>query len=120
MTLRAALPVAAKRAAWNIKYGLLKYQHFSAPINTIQYVSSHVNDDSCILELGCGCGSLLPALRKAGCKSHYCGVDISRYAIEYARGYGDHRSAWIISDIEAFGSPFQWNAILLIESIYYL
>jgi cyclopropane fatty-acyl-phospholipid synthase-like methyltransferase len=120
MTLRAALPVAVKKAVWNIKYGLLKYQHSAAPINAIQYVCGHVNDDSCILELGCGCGSLLSALREAGSKSHYCGVDISRHAIDYARGYGDHRSAWVISDIESFDSPFQWNAILLIESVYYV
>jgi cyclopropane fatty-acyl-phospholipid synthase-like methyltransferase len=91
-----------------------------APVNAIQYIRSHVADESSILELGCGRGSLVRGLREAGCMSHYCGVDISRYAIEHARAHGDHRSSWAVSDIESFRSPFQWDAIVLIESIYYV
>jgi hypothetical protein len=29
------------------------------------------------------------------------------------------KSSWIVSDIESFRSPFQWDAIVVVESIYY-
>ena len=118
--LRSSLPSAAKKIVWNIKYGLLGYGHLEAPTNAIQYVRDNVDDASAILELGCGWGSMLRALRKTGCMSYYCGVDIAGRAIEVARGHGDQRSAWVVSDIESFRSPFRWKAILLIESVYYI
>jgi len=51
---------------------------------------------------------------------HYCGVDISQQAICDASKLGDQRCSWIVSDFESFRSPFQWDAVAMIESIYYL
>ena len=120
ITSPALLPGFIRRIAWNIKYVLFDYGFTSAPRSTIDYLCSNLPEDASILELGCGGGALLRGLRESGCKCHYCGVDISKRALALAQSYGDQRTALIQSDIESFCSPFRWNAILLIESIYYL
>lgn len=120
MPLRSSVPTRAKRAVWNLKYRLLGYPEMEAPASVVAYLRDKVADSSTILELGCGRGALLRGLRAAGCASHYCGVDISHYAIEQARAWGDQRSAWVASDIESFRSPYRWDVILMIESVYYV
>lgn len=118
--MHAILPVAAKRIAWNLKYSLLKYPVLDAPADSLEYLRARLCDDAYVLELGCGRGSLLRGLRKDGWNGHYCGLDISSRAITDARKCGDQRAAWVVSDIESFRSGFKWDAIVLIESIYYV
>jgi hypothetical protein len=48
------------------------------------------------------------------------GVDISKEAITDARKISDQRSAWAVSAFESFCSPFRWDAIAMVESIYYI
>jgi hypothetical protein len=50
----------------------------------------------------------------------YCGVDVSQQAIRDANKFADQRSSWVVSDIESFHSLFKWNAVAMIESIYYI
>jgi len=83
-------------------------------------LSDRLNPNRELLELGCGRGSLLSGLRQTGWNGHYCGVDIAERAINDARALEDQRSSWVVSDFESFGSPFQWHAIALIESLYYV
>jgi SAM-dependent methyltransferase len=118
--LHAVLPTYAKRIVWNIKYGLLRYPHWTAPQETVSFLSTRVSESVSILELGCGRGSLLRALRQEGWSGCYCGVDISKQAIRDARKLHDQRSSWIVSDIETFCSPFKWDVIAMIESVYYV
>ncbi len=118
--LRAVLPTGAKKYLWNMKYGLLRYPLLDAPEDAVIYLANHLEQRAELLELGCGRGSLVRALRKTGWNGHYCGVDISENAIKDARTFGDQRSSWVVSDFESFQSPFQWNTIAMIESIYYL
>jgi len=120
MILRASLPVFAKRLVWNMKYGLLGYPVWPSPSDVIQYLIPRLTENSSILELGCGRGSVLRGLRCAGWAGYYCGVDISKRAMDDARSMADQRSSWIVSDIEGFESPFQWDSIIMIESIYYV
>jgi cyclopropane fatty-acyl-phospholipid synthase-like methyltransferase len=79
-----------------------------------------MSESASILELGCGRGSLLHGLRKTGWAGSYCGVDMSKQAIHDARKCADQRSSWIISNFESFRSPFMWDIIAMIESIYYV
>lgn len=118
--LHAVLPAVAKRVVWNMKYGLLNYPKWTAPQDAVHYVCSSLSENTSVLELGCGRGSLLRGLREAGWMGHYCGVDISSRAIAEARTVVDQRSSWFISDIESFRSPFMWDAIVMVESIYYV
>jgi SAM-dependent methyltransferase len=118
--LHAALPIVAKRYIWNLKYGLLGYPQFVAPDDVICYLSARLSKDATVLDLGCGRGSLLLALRRAGWKGNYCGVDISKRSIDDARKLADQRSAWVTSDFESFRSPFHWDVIAMIESVYYV
>ena len=118
--LRATLPPALERVVWNIKYGLLQYPHFTAPDDAVSHLCTNLSGSGTLLELGCGRGSLIHGLRQAGWNGTYCGVDISERAISDARKRVDQRSSWIVSDIESFSSPFKWDAIVMIESIYYV
>ena len=120
MVFRSDLPTFAKKLVWDLKYCLFGYVQSEAPGKTIKYLSTHLKKDSRVLELGCGQGSLLRGVREAGHTYHYCGVDISSFAIDKAKADADQRTDWVISDIESFGSPLLWDAILLIESIYYV
>jgi predicted TPR repeat methyltransferase len=118
--LRSGLPVIVKRMTWEVKYGLLGYSFPAAPRDVIEHLISTLSPRGNVLELGCGSGTLLHGLRQAGYAGHYCGVDISQSAIGKASQRGDQKSSWIVSDIESFRSPFLWDAIVMVESIYYL
>lgn len=118
--LRASLPTIAKKYVWNLKYGFLGYPQFVAPEDVLRYLSTRLSPISTVLDLGCGRGSLLRALREKGWVGNYCGVDISKSPIDDARKLGDQRSSWVVSDFESFRSPFRWDVIAAVESIYYL
>ena len=118
--LRASLSPSLKKAVWNAKYGFLQYPHLSAAEDAVSHLHANLSSRHTILELGCGRGSLVEGLRQAGWEGCYCGVDISERAIRDARKREDQRSCWIASDAESFRSPFQWDAIAMIESVYYI
>ena len=118
--LHAALPTQIKKYVWNVKYGVLHYPRFVAPDDVVYYLSTRVFEHSSVLDLGCGRGSLLSALRAAGWTGNYCGVDISSRAISAARKVADQRSSWAVSDVESFRSSFKWDVITLIESLCYV
>jgi SAM-dependent methyltransferase len=115
----ATLPVGLRRLVWNLKYGLLKYPRWQAPDDVVGILVRELKDDSRILDLGCGAGGLLRALRSGGWRGHYCGVDISRQAIVEAAD-GDTNSSWRVSDIESFSTDETWDAVCFIESINYV
>jgi cyclopropane fatty-acyl-phospholipid synthase-like methyltransferase len=118
--LHAALPTIAKKHVWDVKYAFLGYPRFVAPDDVLRYLSAEVTAHSSLLDLGCGRGSLLRALRTKGWTGCYCGVDISRKAISEAIGMQDQRSSWIVSDFESFRSPFKWDIVAMVESICYI
>jgi 2-polyprenyl-3-methyl-5-hydroxy-6-metoxy-1,4-benzoquinol methylase len=120
MDLRANLPVFAKKLIWELKYGVGKYSMESAPTDAVSQLSS-LPGRARILELGCGGGSLLRGLRQAGWLGHYCGVDISQRAIHKAEQFQNQGDcSWRVSDIESFDSHEKWDAIAMIESVYYV
>jgi len=118
--LRAVLPSVVKKFAWNLKYGVLGYPVFVAPEDVVCYFSSRLSEQRSILDLGCGRGSLLRALRESGWRGNYCGVDISKQAIRDARRFADQRSTWMVSNFESFHSPIKWDTIAMIESVCYV
>jgi 2-polyprenyl-3-methyl-5-hydroxy-6-metoxy-1,4-benzoquinol methylase len=120
MNLRANVPVFLKKLIWEIKYGFRNYAMPVAPGDVVSHLSRLPNHAR-ILELGCGGGSLLKALREAGWQGHYCGSDISEAAIRGASKIEKNgNSSWIVSDIESFASDLKWDVIALVEVIYYV
>ncbi len=117
-SFRATLPTFAKKYVWEMKYGVLGYPKWIAPEDTVRYLSRSLSTNASILDLGCGRGSLLRALRDTGWVGNYCGVDISEWAISEARKIYDQCSSWAVSDFDSFRSPFKWDTITMIESIY--
>lgn len=118
--LHAAFPIVVKKYVWNMKYALLGYPRFVAPADALQYLSATLSGTEALLDLGCGRGSLIRGLRKTGWMGYYCGVDISNHAIRDARTFKDQRCSWVVSDLEAFRSPFKWDAVVMIESMNYV
>lgn len=118
--LRAALPLPAKRLAWELKYRFFRYPMWTSPDDVVAHILAESPNCGCILELGCGRGSLVTGLRAAGWGGRYCGVDISDRAISEARAAHDDRCSWVCSDIESFTSSEKWDVILMVESVYYL
>jgi 2-polyprenyl-3-methyl-5-hydroxy-6-metoxy-1,4-benzoquinol methylase len=120
MNLRANAPTFVKKLIWEIKYGFRNYAMPVAPADVVSDLSRLPNHAR-ILELGCGGGSLLKALRQAGWQGHYCGNDISETAIRGASKIEKNgNSSWVVSDIESFDSDLKWDVIALVESIYYV
>jgi SAM-dependent methyltransferase len=118
--LHAVLPAGSKKYIWDIKYGFLGYPRFVCPDDVVHYLSDQMSAISSILDLGCGRGSLLRALRAQSWPGTYCGVDISRKPIEEAKAMNDQGSSWVISDFESFCSALHWDLIAMVESIYYV
>jgi cyclopropane fatty-acyl-phospholipid synthase-like methyltransferase len=118
--LRASLHPFAKKFLWNLKYGILGYPRLMAPGDVLRYFSMQRIANGSLLDLGCGRGSLIQELRKAGWMGCYCGVDISKEAINDARKTADQRCSWVVSDIESFRSSLKWDTIVMVESIYYV
>ncbi|MGO9369731.1 MAG: class I SAM-dependent methyltransferase [Terriglobales bacterium] len=118
--LHATFPTVAKKCVWDLKYGLLGYSQFVAPEDIVHYLYTRRSNICSVLDLGCGRGSLLRALRDIGWTGSYCGVDISKWAINEARKIEDQRSSWVVRDLESFCSPFHWDVIAMVESIYYV
>ena len=120
MNLRADVATFVKKLVWEIKYGVQKYPLPVAAEDAVFHLSGLPNQAR-ILELGCGKGSLLQALRRAGWQGQYCGVDISEVAIRGASEIEKSaNSSWIVSDIESFDSNGKWDVIAMIESVYYV
>jgi 2-polyprenyl-3-methyl-5-hydroxy-6-metoxy-1,4-benzoquinol methylase len=120
MNLRANVPIFIKKLIWELKYGIQNRARYSIPEDVVSHLSRLPNDAR-ILELGCGQGSLLKGLRRAGWQGQYCGVDISAAAIRAASEIEIRaNSSWIVSDIESFASNQRWDVIAMIESVYYV
>jgi 2-polyprenyl-3-methyl-5-hydroxy-6-metoxy-1,4-benzoquinol methylase len=120
MNLRANAPIFLKKLIWDLKYGVQNRTPYSLR-TSCSLIAAVSNDCTRILELGCGQGSLLKGLRRAGWQGTYCGVDISTAGIRVASEIESRtNSSWIVSDIESFDSNLKWDVIAMIESVYYV
>lgn len=118
--LRADLPSFAKKLAWEVKYRVLGYNQVGAAQDVVDWISERTPPIANLIELGCGRASLLRGLRATGWAGYYCGVDISKKAIKDAAKLNDQRSSFVASDFESFRSPFKWEVIAMVESVYYV
>jgi SAM-dependent methyltransferase len=71
-----------------------------------------------VLDVGCGAGPLVPALRAAGI-SGYVGIDISEQAIAAAARFADGETRFAAVDGESFRTAEAFDAVIFNESLYY-
>jgi SAM-dependent methyltransferase len=72
-----------------------------------------------ILDIGCGDGQLVTALREAGGYRNYLGIDLSTIAIERAGRNADETTRFLAADAERFETAQRFEAIVFNESLYY-
>lgn len=100
---------------WDYLGGLDELGHYSVVAGYCQALKPGGR----VLELGCGEGLLLRVLRGDAYRE-YLGVDIAAAAIARAQAHADARTHFTVGDIGTFTPPHAFDAIVLIESLYYL
>ena len=71
-----------------------------------------------VLDVGCGAGPLVPALREAGIAS-YLGLDVSETAVARARRLEDGSTGFLAVDAENWTTDERFDAVIFNESLYY-
>lgn len=72
-----------------------------------------------ILDVGCGDGTLVTALREGSGYASYLGIDVSTVAIERALRHAEDHTRFLAADAERFTTPQRFDAIVFNESLYY-
>lgn len=116
--LRNRVPVWVKRIVWDVKS--LTTDPAIAPHHFVSCLAEKISATSAILDLGCGSGNLLSALRNHGWQGQFYGVDISQRAVSDATARGDPKAEWHVCSIEDFAPSGEYAAICFVESIYYV
>ena len=71
-----------------------------------------------VLDVGCGEGLLVDALRPHGYR-RYLGVDVSDAAIAQVASRADASTAFLAADAEGETPPGPWDVVVFNESVYY-
>jgi SAM-dependent methyltransferase len=117
--LRSCSPQFVKNFVWNWKHRNHSIDSSKCSTDVLRILST-LEPHSRLLDLGCGTGNLLAALRNRDWKGYFIGVDVSERAIKQAKQYKDLNAEWHIGAIEDFRSILpKVDAICMCESIYY-
>jgi SAM-dependent methyltransferase len=71
-----------------------------------------------VLDVGCGEGLLVDALRPLGYR-RYLGIDVSEAAVSQAKPRADASTAFVAADAEGEPPPGPWDVVVFNESVYY-
>jgi SAM-dependent methyltransferase len=118
-SLRSLAPAFVKKIIWDRKYQNVTTNPDICPSDLLRHLAS-IDKNASVLDLGCGAGNLLAALRRRGWAGSFEGVDVSEQAIETGRNIGDANAQWHVSTIEDFKIPAAaaFDIISLCESLY--
>lgn len=100
---------------WCCLHGVRQVPHNSVVVGYLR----HYKLGGSVLDVGCGDGALLPALRTCG-YSRYVGIDVSTAAIDRIADQRDDRTSLIVGDAECARPPGRFDVVLFNESLYYL
>jgi SAM-dependent methyltransferase len=119
-SFRSYAPVFIKRIAWNWKHRGDKVDPAVCPHELVEYLQT-VESPAGIVDMGCGPGNLLAALRQNGWNGPFTGVDVSERTIEFARKVADKNADWQVRAMEDFPTLAQKvSTICFCETIYYV
>ncbi|MBB5157018.1 class I SAM-dependent methyltransferase [Saccharopolyspora phatthalungensis] len=76
-----------------------------------QFLASYLPDDGHVLDLGCGTGTNLRALRGLGKKYTLLGVDQSQSFIDYANSAGNNNIRYVRGKLDEYETNDQFNLI---------
>ena len=122
MSLRSSAPAFVKKIVWDCKYQNVTTDADTCPSDLLQHLAS-IKKNASVLDLGCGTGNLLVALRRRGWTGSYFGIDVSEQAIATGRKIGDASARWrasAIEDFKLYPYPGTVDVICLCESLYYV
>lgn len=120
-SMRSRVPGFVKRMVWNAKYAGAVTDPSRFPDQFLTFVTKTLGENDRVLDLGCGPGNLLAALRMSGWKGHYTGVDVSEVAVLTAKKLNDGNADWVVSSIETFPQlSTKVHLICFVETLYYV
>ncbi len=106
---------------WDQEFNSGKWDGLKVPADVVSFLMARLAGGGELLDMGCGPGLLEQSLRSMGWQGSYTGVDISGAAIERARSDSGHaNSSWVCSDLAGYSPGHRYDAIVFVESIYYL
>lgn len=121
MPSRSSAPLWLKKRVWNHKQRNVRTNPAGTPEDMVRFLAERLEASACLLDLGCGPGHLLAALRTAQWPGHYIGIDISERAIHTARLLNDGDAEFFVGSIENFPfPPRKVDAVTFVESLYYV
>jgi cyclopropane fatty-acyl-phospholipid synthase-like methyltransferase len=105
-------PQFIKRAIWQRKYRA--GYSLPQPSDVLELLKARHN----VLEMGCGIGAMLRELRANGWTGRYRGVEISKHAVRLCPI--DKNAAFEVSSMEDYRPLGHYDAIIFVETIYYV
>jgi trans-aconitate methyltransferase len=118
--LRRIGPSWLKKLIWNVEFRGGKWDYLHPPDNLVTFLLQIMGPASSLLDLGCGNGVLAACLRSRGWSGQYTGVDVSSVALRLASQRNLPSCQWVIGDFGSYRGHDRYDAILMIESLYYL
>jgi len=100
---------------WDFLGGIEELAHHSIIAGYVRRLGS----GKCILDVGCGTGTLQEILR-GDSYQHYTGIDISAEAVQRASARQDARTFFVCSDVTEFTPDRAFDVIVFNECLYYL
>jgi SAM-dependent methyltransferase len=109
------------KAAWEEQFASGRWDYLAAEEpryrSLAELVARH-RPAARVLDVGCGAGPLVPALRAVGITA-YVGIDISERAIAAAARFADAETRFETGDGESWNTADRFDAVIFNESLYY-